>query len=178
MLQNTEEMATASSPSAVWGRLPQHKTIIFAKETAPEATATRCPAIQHPLQNTREMTTFWPSDAINTHFCDKKALKKNTVKHEVFGVGRIHATSTPFSAIFLLQAAHAGNTPPPPVRHGGRVARGQGGRAAGVWGWAGGVWGWQGAVGLAGGWLGWLAAGGWWLAAWWHGGGMAVWQGI
>ena len=64
----------------------------------------------------------------------RKMPLKNTAKHEVFGPDRIGVSPTPFSAILLLQAAHARNTPPPcaawsRVARGGRVA----GRQAAWW---------------------------------------------
>ena len=80
------------------------------------------------------------------------------------GADRIHVCPTPFSAISLLQAAHARNTPPP-WWHMGQVAEGRvaGGRAGRQVGWAGG---WRG-LGLAGWWAWWLAG---WPGGWWHGG--------
>ena len=76
----------------------------------------------------------------------------------------------PFSAISLLQAAHARNTPPPwwHLEEGAEGQRGQGGRAAGA-GW----WVWRLAGGRAAGGWGWLVG----LAAWWHGG-MGAWKGM
>ena len=71
----------------------------------------------------------------------------------------------PFSAILLLQAAHARNTPPPwwHLEEGAEGAEGSG--RQGGWGWLVGLaagW-WQGGrgLGLAGGFGG--------MVAWWHG---------
>ena len=71
----------------------------------------------------------------------------------------------PFSAISLLQAAHARNTPPPwwHLEEGAEGAEGSG--RQGGWGWLVGLaagW-WQGGWGLG------LAGGSGGMVAWWHG---------
>ena len=75
---------------------------------------------------------------------------------EVFRADRIGASPTPFSAISLLQTAHARNTPPP----GDQMEQGAAGASGAGLGWRG--------LGLAGGSGGWLVAGGsgGWLVAW------------
>merc|ERR1711978_539892 len=78
---------------------------------------------------------------------------------------RIRAATPPFSAISLLQAAHARNTPPPwwHLEEGAEGAEGSG--RQGGWGWLVGLaagW-WQGGWGLG------LAGGSGGMVAWWHG---------
>ena len=96
-------------------------------------------------------------------FFHAKTSEKTPEILEVFGAPRIGVGPYPFSAISLLQAAHARNTPPPLAAHGagGGGAGWQGGRVAGRQaaglGWR--AWGWRHG--------GWLAAGG--MVAWRHG---------
>ena len=94
---------------------------------------------------------------------EREHRKKTPIFLEQNGSDRIGVATPPFSAIPLLQAAHARNTPPPWWINRRRGPRGQRGRA--VLGLAGGSGGWlvAGRQGPgAGGWV-------WRHGAWWHG---------
>ena len=103
----------------------------------------------------------------NLIFPEREHRKKTPIFLEQNAPPRIPVATPPFSAILLLQAAHARNTPPPWWIKRRRGPRGQRGRAAGAWGWLVGLaagW-WQGGrgLGLAGG-SGGMGHGG--MAAW------------
>ena len=106
-----------------------------------------------------------PQKPKNNHFHEKKPSKKNAQILEVFGADRIHASPTPFSAISLLQAAHARNTRLPWWHLGEGAEGAEGSGRQGGWGWLVGLaagW-WQGGWGLG------LAGGSGGMVAWVHG---------